>query len=253
MGRPDASGTYPGIHVEYFDKTHRYKVNGQYVPSVTTVLGVLDKPALPHWAANMTIEGVCKLAKRRGSVPTDPKRLKDALRKHRLSHYFRTEDAQDRGTDVHQVWEDWNERKIMPKLEDYPEDRHPHLRAMAAFILVYAPECLDTEMVVGSAKYGYAGRLDTVVTLKGLGGTLDLIDVKTGKAVYPNTMYPQLMAYEIARRECGLPPTDRQGILRLGADGLYELAWSDAEPDDFLSILACWRSQQKWKRRGKRR
>lgn len=247
MGRPDASGTYPGIHVEYFDSSHRYKVNGQYVPSVTTVLGVLDKPALPHWAANMTIEGVCKLAKRRGSVPTDPKRLKDALRKARLSHYFRTEDAQDRGTDVHQVWEDWNERGIIPNLADYPEDRHPHIREMASFIADYSPTSLATEQVVGSVEHGYAGRLDTVVTLN-LGDGLDLIDVKTGKGVYPNSMFPQLVAYEIARRECGLPPTKRQGILRLPAEGPYELAWSDAEPEDFLSILYCWKSQQRWKK-----
>lgn len=38
-----------------------YKVNGQIVPSVTEVLGVLDKPALVWWGQGIGVTGVQKL------------------------------------------------------------------------------------------------------------------------------------------------------------------------------------------------
>lgn len=39
------------IHKKYLNK------NGDVVASVTTVLRILDKPALLHWVAKMTREG----------------------------------------------------------------------------------------------------------------------------------------------------------------------------------------------------
>lgn len=38
--------------------THVYKVDGKRVPSVTTIIGILDKPALFHWAAEMGLKGI---------------------------------------------------------------------------------------------------------------------------------------------------------------------------------------------------
>ena len=56
----------------------RYLVNGQPVPSVTQILGVLDKPALVWWAMRVGVEGACQLQES-GSLPSDPEAAVKAL------------------------------------------------------------------------------------------------------------------------------------------------------------------------------
>lgn len=250
---PLAMGSYPGIEITYDEKPYRrYILNGEQVPSVTTVIGILNKPALPHWSARVTAEGAWRLARRKGyQLPDNSWKFIADLKRYGYDHRSATKGAADRGVDVHAVWEAWNERKEIPNANAYPEDRRGYIRAMAAFIMEHQPECLESERVVGSAVHGFAGRLDTVVVLKTEDGPA-VVDVKTSKAVYPESHFPQLVGYEIARRECGLTPTNKQGILRLGADGAYELVWSNAEPEDFLCLLQAWKSQQRWARKGKR-
>jgi hypothetical protein len=313
---PVAVGRYPGIDIDYHERPKRkYTLNGEQVPSVTTAIGIVDKPGLKYYAETETAEGARRLARMRGyrfpgdiTVPegaralllpkraTDPadrgrwlyerkdvqnarERFRSAqliqlkaewgstlpaarlvvahLRIMRWDHQSATNNAADRGLDVHAVWEAWNERQEIPNAQAYPEDRRGYIRAMSKFIVEHQPECFESEQVVGSAVYGFAGRLDTVVVIRASGVPLSMLDVKTAKQVHSNSHFPQLQGYEIARRECGLEPTERQGILRLGKGGDYELAWSDdprfggpTTDEDFLSLLAAWRSQHKWRSGG---
>ena len=46
----------PGL--KFNAATHRYWLDGKPVPGVTTILGVLDKPAIPKWAAGQVAEYV---------------------------------------------------------------------------------------------------------------------------------------------------------------------------------------------------
>ncbi|HEY7822245.1 MAG TPA: hypothetical protein VIG24_05410 [Acidimicrobiia bacterium] len=40
---------------------HYQHPNGDMVPSVTNVIGILDKPALPRWAAKMVAESAYRM------------------------------------------------------------------------------------------------------------------------------------------------------------------------------------------------
>lgn len=285
---PDAVGDYPGVYVEYFDGSHRYKVNHEFVPSVTTVLGVLNKP-LESYIERETLKGAWKLIAQardpehpyhlpRNGAPRfcpsqgknyapffarechvpehdcalgDPRicAFRQDLKRRHLDSRSATNEAAERGTDVHQVWQDWNEHHKIPNAEEYPENRRGYIRSMGKAILQLKPHAVEVEAVVGSAVHGYAGRLDTVVVVHTADG-LSMIDLKTSSSIWANSYYPQLAGYEIARRECGLPATARQGILHLDKSGEFDierdLAWSDAEPEDFLAVLGAWKSQRKW-------
>ena len=46
------------MSLQFQPKAHRYRLDGKAVPGVTTILGVLDKPALPKWAAGAVAEYV---------------------------------------------------------------------------------------------------------------------------------------------------------------------------------------------------
>ena len=39
--------------LKFDDKRHRYTLDNTPIPSVTTILNVLDKPGLPYWSAGL--------------------------------------------------------------------------------------------------------------------------------------------------------------------------------------------------------
>jgi hypothetical protein len=47
-----------GFEIAYHDPTHTYKIDGEPVPSVSTVLNALDKPALVWWGMKVGAAGV---------------------------------------------------------------------------------------------------------------------------------------------------------------------------------------------------
>lgn len=250
MSEPVAIGVYPGITIEYHQpspKKRFYTVNSERVPSVTEVLGVLDKPALPYWAAKVTAEGIWKVVTAPGyKVPDRPFKLHEELKAQKLDHQSISKRAAERGVNVHQILQDWAERQVIPNTSDYPAHEHGYIRGLSRWLMEEKPEFVESEMVVGSAVHGFAGRLDTVAVVKHADRGRCMFDLKTSKKVYRNSMFPQLAAYELAAVECGQEPTDAQAIVRVDRDGSYEVAWSDATADDFLAVLGAWKSQQKW-------
>ena len=50
-----------GFTVTFDPAKHAYQIDGKPVPSVTQILGVLDKPGLPWWGMKVGVAGVCAL------------------------------------------------------------------------------------------------------------------------------------------------------------------------------------------------
>lgn len=69
--------------MDFTEKPYRtYKIDGLKVPSVTQILGILDKPALKYWAQKEAVRGVCELAVQYGAddaIFRDTTALADAL------------------------------------------------------------------------------------------------------------------------------------------------------------------------------
>lgn len=239
--------------ITFDEKQHKYTLNGEVVPSVTQVIGVLDKPALVPWAAREAVNGAWKLARRKGYVlPESPQQFTMDLQERRLDYRNINRIAIDRGNAVHKVLEDWiNERKI-PLADNFPVATRGYVRALAKFIVSWEPHFLESEKNIGSVVHGFAGKRDTVAILEHSKHGRVLLDVKTSKKVYPDSMFPQLRAYEIGGVECGEEPTQRQGIVRVSADGEFEVVWSCAEDDDFLSILHVYKTQKQLEKRARR-
>lgn len=269
--------------ITFNEAAHSYTVNGEAVPGVTSVLGLLNKPALPPWAAKMTVLGIArlvieqrvpyvsgrntvselerlrrKLVAENIKVPEDADRdvlvaglaqlIKRRLKARQLDHEAVTRDAIERGNAVHAALEDWINKRAVPVLGNYPEAHRGYIQGLTKFLLEWSPDFKESEQPIGSAVHGFAGTRDTVCLVERDGLGRCLLDLKTSKAVYAESMFPQVAAYEIGGVECGEPPTERQGIVRVG-DGDFEVAWSVAEPEDFLSVLRAYKSQQALKAR----
>lgn len=142
-----------------------YDVGGKFLPSVTTILSIVRKPALETWRGEL------------GNEEAD-----------RLMH-----EAGDMGSSVHTLCEavhygvPWcsNDPNIVAMVESYER-----------WFNTYVRKVLHVEKLVVNLPYGYAGRVDLVAVLKG-DRLPSVIDLKTGKGIWPE-MPLQLSAYKEA-------------------------------------------------------
>ena len=238
------------------------------VPSVTTVLGVLDKPALPWWGMKVGVEGVKELYEQH---KVDCTRLSteaaiEALTNHKLTVNHQRDKAGDRGSRVHAAFEEWAKTERVPNPDDFSDEDRGYVKGLVKFLEEVQPRPRACEVLVGSLEHGYAGRYDLRALLERerkvvykrtpkrgdhfariAPGNL-LVDLKTSKSVYPSHSL-QLEAYEQASVECGYPPTDARGILQVSDDGGYQFVRSVADFQDFANVLAVYNSLEAMKGR----
>lgn len=222
-----------------------YTVDGVVVPSVTQVLGCLDKPALPWWGMTIGVEGVCTLAQNGVDLDwADPKSIVSELTAHKITVNHQRDKAASRGKDVHDALEAYMTDGVVPSLAAFPESERGYVQALAKWLWEIKPEFVRAEVIVGSARYGYAGRYDLLCRI----GDDELVrcDLKTGRKIY-EPAHLQLAAYEEAAIECGEDPSDAQYILRVGADANYEFVRSRATFEDFRAVLECYQALRRVK------
>lgn len=223
-------------------ETPRYYTasNGKQYPSVTTVLSVLDKPALIPWAINMCIDGaVNSLTPRQKYTPTD---VRKAMVAAKWSYKAKSEEACNIGTSVHDITEYFFKHGALPEIDWEANDEIR--RSVMSFMdwgLAHEMEVVSLEVPIEGP--GYAGRLDAVIRLDGV---VTLVDYKTSKGFYDT--YPmQLAAYTYAYN---LDPAnehkiERMGVLRLPKDSApYEYRdYTDTFSSslaEFMSLAMFW-------------
>lgn len=231
----------------FHERTHKYLVDGVHVPSVTQILGVLDKPALPWWGQRIGVMGVQQLQAWGVEIPwDDTDGIVKLLTEHKLTVNHIRDKGGTRGSGAHDALEAWMVNGTPPNPLAFPDEERGYVQGLARALLELRPEVIATEVMVASVTHQFAGRLDliarvspTAELLEKLGlepGATVLLDLKTAKGIYPEQHFPQLEAYEGANVECGADPTDARLVLRLGADGTFEVARSYATFDTFLGI-----------------
>lgn len=277
-----ASAVTPsGIELAYGVKPKRfYTVNGVDVPSVTQILGVLDKSAaLTWWGMKTGILGMIELYQEKAIHGGDhlfdtkdgkaltPERAVELLTEHKKTVNHLRDRAGDRGLAVHDAFETWCVTGNKPDPSIFPDEERGYVEGLNAFLDDVNPEPYAAEVMVGSVEHGFAGRYDARIripkecqvvyhrtpargpkyaTLKQ--GVL-LADLKTSKGTYMESHGRQLEAYELASVECGYDPTTARGILHVNAEGGYELVRSICTAQDFLDVLAVWRGNERIKGR----
>lgn len=220
--------------LQFFTASHRYKLDGQWVPGVTTILGVLDKPAIPKWAAAQVAEYVADnpdgIAALR-SLGRDP--MVHALKG---IPWQRRDDAATRGTDFH----GYAERILNGESVDVPDPLVGYVESALRFMDDYRIEPLLTEAAVGSREHQYAGTAD-IIADSTIGRAI--WDWKSGKAIYPRFAL-QLAAYAHAEfavvdsAEVPIPECEAAYGVHVRADGysVVPLKFSRRVFDEFLAV-----------------
>jgi hypothetical protein len=169
-------------HIRYRDES------GNVVPGVTTILNVLNKPALVAWANRLGLEGV------------DSNQYRDEFSDvGTLAHYL--------------VVCHFNGQE--PITTDYSQEQidlaNNCLKSFHAWLATHEIEPIVVETPLVSSKLGYGGTIDLYCFLNGVP---TLVDFKTGKTVV-SEMFHQLAAYKNLLEENG-SPVEQARILRIG-------------------------------------
>jgi len=229
-----------------------YTIEGQRLPSVTTILEIIAKPALGPWYAKEERRyfetAMLEVLSRPGA--RDPEFVLAAVAEAVTG--VKAADRQKQkaaaiGTAVHAGIE-WELRRQLGE-DAGPEPRLPEAAAWAveswkdwARSVSLGP--LAIERTVYCLECGYAGTLDLYARVKGV---LTVLDWKSGKAIYPEA-FLQNLAYRHAATRAGLSST--QGLIVRLPKQLDDPAWEVMQVsasltlEDFLAALRLWRWQR---------
>lgn len=211
--------------------TRYYEVDQTLLPSVTSILSIISKPALIAWAA------------RQGSL----KKMQAVLT-----------EAANIGTEAHRLIEIHlnNEQEAVDLIEN-GYDNPPALLAFTNF-LEWAKSAnfrfVQSEITCYSKKFGYAGTADGLAYVN---DKLSVIDWKTSSGVW-DEFWLQTEAYSVALEEMGtdkkikLPgPIEQRVILKLSKKDSSFMAYIEPRSSEdfncFIYAAKLWFAMQNMK------
>ena len=224
MARRRKAGGLVADALKAVSKPHTIYKNaaGKRLPGVTTILSVLNKPALVAWANKLGLDGI------------DSSRYTDeSARIGTLAHYLVQCHLTRTEPDL-AMYGQWEIDKAENALISFYEWEKSH-----------TIEPIETELPLISERFNFGGTIDCYCTM---GGELWLLDFKTGKAIYTEMLY-QLSAYRQLLIENGFP-VDKAKIIRIGRsedEGFEEKTITDFAPyfEVFEHCLAIYQLQKR--------
>ena len=225
---------------------HSHYFDGKKMTGITTVLGVIAKPFLITWAANMAVDFICDHIK---ELVTGTKDEQDAILKEAKSaHRKKKEEAGNLGTDVHAVIE----AKIKEAIErndgvigGHDVNEEPQVSHFIDWAMANDVKFLESEKHIYSEKLWLGGVCDFVCEIE---GEVWIGDIKTGKNIYAEAFF-QTAGYQILFEEMELYPNIKGHlILNLKKDGTFDEKRSVSNVDNksaFLSALNLYRVIEK--------
>jgi hypothetical protein len=232
--------TTPALAENVRGKGRHYRTpEGELVPSVTNVIGILDKPALPRWSAKLVAETAYRM---RHALPEMEE--SEAVDMLKGSPWSKSKRAADRGTDIHAYLEallnGWAP-------EELSQDAEPYRKAADDWFDYIGASLEDVRTEVTLFHPGYAGTTDLIAKQD---GKWIIADFKTSKAIYDEAAL-QLSALSACHtladgspvpwREDGVDEVELV-VVRIGEDVWEEkvVADRDGSIEAFLGLLDAW-------------
>jgi hypothetical protein len=226
--------------LKFYPTSHRYKLDGVWVPGVTTILGVLDKPAIPKWAASQVAEYVA-------DNPDGVEQLR-AMGRNPMVYalkelpWSKRDTAGKRGNVLH----DYAEALLKGEEVDVAEEHIDVMEQALRFMEDWHIRPLLIEFSCASREHRWAGTGDLIAEYRrpdtGREGVA-IFDWKSGKAIYPEFAW-QLNAYAHAEfhgldgKEAPLPACEDAFGVHIRPDDydVSPLAFGPDIYDEFLTI-----------------
>jgi hypothetical protein len=226
------------VSLTFSRKGHRYTLDGERVPSVTPIVGVLPKGGLIYWAGKLIAEAVADQASTVDAVRAlgrDP--MIAALRA--LPDQAKRK-AGNRGELLHDLATGLVKGEPTEMIAD--PDIAGCLEGLARWFDDVGFDAHLIERPVASRRHRYAGRFDLVGTMATDRSERWLIDLKSSSSVYGDTAL-QVAAYARAEfylgddgtSEIPMPHVDRIGVVHVQPElsELYDLGDVDEAFEEF--------------------
>ena len=226
------------IQLKFEPRKHLYTVEGKTVYGVTSVIGIINKPALTYWMLNQCLGYIDE------NLPVgktlDEVEKQQLLQEAKYAHKKSAFQASTTGQLVH----DWIERYVQGKIirakEEIVLPTNKEMRqAVSAFLdwdKKNKVEYLSAERKVFSKKYWYAGTLDIEAIIN---DKLSIVDIKTSAAIYPD-YFLQTAAYIKAMEEEHKKHYKEAWIIRVPKSGdSFEAKKTTKIPEYFRAYLGC--------------
>lgn len=171
--------------------TRYYRKSGELLPGTTTVLGILNKPALVAWANRMGLQGI------------DSTKYRDK--------------AADVGTITHLLLMGHLTKQEVDLTEYAKQDIDTAMKCMESFLeweKAHTLEPILVEKPLSSEIYGYGGTPDFFGLVNGVP---ELLDFKSSNGIW-NEYFYQLAAYRQLIIEAGYKDLNRARILRFSKE-----------------------------------
>tara|TARA_Y100001951_G_C11290113_1_gene271544 strand:- start:1030 stop:1788 length:759 start_codon:yes stop_codon:yes gene_type:complete len=219
--------------LDFNEGKHIYKVEGEYAPSVTTILNSINKPALIPWAAS---EGAKWFSNNAAGFLTKELSVDDVAKGIRGAYKEKSRSAMDIGQMVHS----WCEKAILWKLGagDIPEmpDNEAAKSSIGAFqdwIKTHDIKWISAEQKVYNRRYKYAGTVDAVAEID---DEFCVVDFKTSARIY-DEYHLQCAAYAECVQDIYGREVDSTWILRFDKKtGMFESAVSSDNSENFSAF-----------------
>lgn len=235
------------------DAKHFYSWNGEPpVPGITSIIGILDKPALVGWAKRETAKAAIRNWKAVAEMVRQQPPIEEQLSYHPAVAYlkatpgYQRDAAADAGTAVHAIAEAIakGEKPVIPEahaasaeafIRDFVEKYRPTFHPLYTEAMVYHPGNEDV--------MAYGGTMDLFCRI---GDDLWLIDHKTNASgVWPETAL-QLAAGRWAgwigrpgdQKQHAIPKVGKCGVLWIRPEGAELIPYS-VTPQEFQAFTAC--------------
>lgn len=209
------------------EEAHAYTYDGQFVPGVTTVLKVIDKPALTRWSLAIMrdfwlealIAGRTDFQKIHKDSWTASKKISKA--------------AANIGQNVHDYAECVLKNLAIPKLETDEAKRSAD--AFHKWLDAHKVKLLASERMVFSQEHYFAGTCDLIAEID---GKYCVGDFKTSSGIYADMRF-QTAAYQQAIQEEKGVKVDGRWIIRFDKKtGEFESKFFDNFELDFSCFKA---------------
>ena len=218
------------VELDFNEKKHYYTVEGEYAPSVTTILDSIAKPALVPWAAN---EG----AKFFISHVHEGMKVEDMAKGIRGAYRTSSGAALNIGMEVHK----WCEEAILWKLGKGEAPLTPErtesknaINAFREWTKANDVEWLTVEEKVYHRGHKFAGTVDATAIVN---GEYCVIDFKTSGAIY-SAYHLQCAAYAKAIEDMRGKEVEKAYVLRFDKKtGEFEAGSSVEIMDNFIAFL----------------
>jgi len=224
---------------------HQHFLDGKQLTGCTTILGVVAKPALIQWAANMAVDYI----RANGNWKLTDEELNKVFEEARKAHTRRKKEAGDYGTKTHEEIENLvlNAIKSNNGIVTGTSD-NKSIQNFINWATENKVKFLESEKNIYSERLWLGGIVDLVVEID---GQVWIGDVKTsGSGIYVENFW-QCAGYDLMLQEMNLyPKVTGYLILNLKESGDVLEKRSISNEDNIRAFLACldiYRIQEKIK------